>query len=42
MAVLARLQRKMNSYVSERERLWLNYVIIFAAFVEGMALNHRL
>lgn len=38
MAVLAQLERKMNSYVSERERLWLNYVIIFAAFVEGMAL----
>ena len=38
MEVLTRLERKMNSYVSERERLWLNYVIIFAAFVEGMAL----
>ena len=38
MAVLARLERKMNNYISEREHLWLSYVIIFAAFVEGMAL----
>ncbi len=39
MAVLAQLERKMNSYISERERLWLNYVVIFAVFVEGMVLN---
>lgn len=38
MAALAQLKRKMNSYISEREHLWLSYVIIFAAFVEGMAL----
>lgn len=38
MKVLARLERKMNSDMSEREHLWLGYVIIFAAFVEGMAL----
>lgn len=39
MAVLAQLERKMNSYISERERLWLNCVVIFAVFVEGMVLN---
>lgn len=39
MAVLAQLKRKINSYTLDREHLWLSYVIIFAAFVEGMVLN---
>lgn len=38
MAVLVQLERKMNGYISEREHLWLSYVIIFVAFMEGMAL----
>lgn len=38
MVALAQLKRKMNSDISEREHLWVSYVIIFVAFVEGMAL----